>query len=143
LASPSSRPGRKAVASKARLVDAAAAVFRSNGYAGTRLSDIGTVAMMPTTSVYHYVSSREDLVEEVMRVGQERTSGHVRRRVAALPERSTPLEQLREAIVAYLAVILDNGDYAAAFIRVMGQIRMRFGIVGYTSKESTASFGAT
>jgi AcrR family transcriptional regulator len=116
------KPGQKGIATRARILDAAAFVFRENGYAGTRLSDVATAAKTQAGSLYYYFSSREDLVEEVLRVGQERTSGYVRRRVAALPEDATPLDRLREAITAHLATILEIGDYTAATIRIIGQV---------------------
>lgn len=122
MASTRSRPGQKAVATRARILDAAAAVFRANGYAGTRLSDVATKAKTQAGSLYYYFSSREELVEEVLRVGQERTSGYVRRCVAALPEDATPLDRLREAITAHLATIIEIGDYTAATLRIIGQV---------------------
>ncbi|MEV8546478.1 TetR family transcriptional regulator [Streptomyces sp. NPDC051572] len=117
-----SRPGKKAIATRARILDAAAYVFRMNGYVATRLSDVAKVAKTQAGSMYYHFSSREDLVEEVLRVGQERTSGYVRRRVAALPESASQLNRLREAIEAHLATILEIGDYTAATIRILGQV---------------------
>ncbi|UIX29394.1 TetR family transcriptional regulator [Streptomyces sp. GQFP] len=116
------RPGKKGTATRARILDAAAFVFRMNGYVGTRLSDVAKVAKTQAGSMYYHFSSREDLVEEVLRVGQERTSGYVRRRVAALPEDATHLDRLHEAIEAHLATILEIGDYTAATIRILGQV---------------------
>jgi AcrR family transcriptional regulator len=116
------RPGQKAIATRARILDAAASVFRANGYAGTRLSDVASAANTQAGSLYYYFSSREELVEEVLRVGQERTSGYVRRCVAALPEDATALDRLREAITAHLATIIEIGDYTAATIRILGQV---------------------
>jgi AcrR family transcriptional regulator len=117
-----SRPGKKATATRTRILDAAASVFRTNGYVATRLSDVAKIAKTQAGSMYYHFSSREDLVEEVLRVGQERTSGYVRRRVAALPADASPLDRLREAIEAHLATILKIGDYTAATIRILGQV---------------------
>ena len=122
MSEPRTRQGKKAIATRARILDAAAFVFRSNGYAGTRLSDVAAAAKTQAGSLYYYFSSREDLVEEVLRVGQERTSGYVRRRVAALPDDATSLDRLYEAIAAHLATILEIGDYTAATIRILGQV---------------------
>jgi AcrR family transcriptional regulator len=122
VSGPRSRPGKKATATRARILDAAAFVFRMNGYAGTRLSDVAAAAKTQAGSLYYYFSSREELVEEVLRVAQERTSGYVRRRVAALPEDASPLDRLREAVDAHLATILEIGDYTAATMRIIGQV---------------------
>ncbi|WP_094023989.1 TetR family transcriptional regulator [Nocardia cerradoensis] len=116
------RTGKKGVATRARILDSAAHVFRTKGYAGTRLSDVAAAADTQAGSLYYHFPSREELVEEVLRVGQERTSGFVRRRVAALPEDASDLDRLREAIDAHLASVLEMGDYTAATIRILGQV---------------------
>ncbi len=122
MASGRSRPGKKGVATRARILDAAAHTFRVKGYAGTRLSDVAAAADTQAGSLYYHFPSREELVEEVLRVGQERTSGFVRRRVAALPEDASDLDRLREAMGAHLDSVLEIGDYTAATIRIIGQV---------------------
>lgn len=116
------RPGKKGVATRARILDSAALIFRNKGYAGTRLSDVAAAANTQAGSLYYHFPSREELVEEVLRVGQERTSGFVRRRVAALPGDASDLDRLREAISAHLDSVLEIGDYTAATIRIIGQV---------------------
>ncbi|ORB76440.1 hypothetical protein BST46_30110, partial [Mycobacterium timonense] len=66
------------MATRARILDSAALIFRNKGYAGTRLSDVAAAANTQAGSLYYHFPSREELVEEVLRVGQERTSGFVR-----------------------------------------------------------------
>lgn len=122
MAKERSRPGKKGVATRARILDSAALIFRTKGYAGTRLSDVAAAANTQAGSLYYHFPSREELVEEVLRVGQERTSGFVRRRVAALPEDASDLDRLREAISAHLDSVLEIGDYTAATIRIIGQV---------------------
>ena len=116
------RPGKKGVATRARILDSAAHTFRVKGYAGTRLSDVAAAANTQAGSLYYHFRSREELVEEVLRVGQERTSGFVRRRVAALPGDASEFDRLREAISAHLDSVLEIGDYTAATIRIIGQV---------------------
>lgn len=116
------RRGGKGVATRARILDSAALVLRTKGYAGTRLADVAAVADTQAGSLYYHFPSREALVEEVLRVGQERTSGFVRRRVASLPAEASDLDRLREAVSAHLDAVLHSGDYAAATVRIMGQI---------------------
>jgi AcrR family transcriptional regulator len=116
------RPGRKAMATRQRILDAAAKVFRHNGYTGTRLSDIAAAAHTQAGSLYYHFASREDLVQEVLRVGQARTNDFVMRRVDALPEGTSSLDRLREAISAHLASVLEIGDYTAATLRILGQV---------------------
>jgi AcrR family transcriptional regulator len=116
------RPGRKAMATRQRILDAAADVFRHNGYTGTRLSDIAAAANTQAGSLYYHFASREDLVREVLRVAQERTNEFVMRRVSALPPGASSLDRLREALAAHLTAVLEIGDYTAATIRILGQV---------------------
>jgi len=113
---------RKSEQTRERLLDAAARVFRDKGYAGARLSDIADVAEMHTPGVYYYFPSKEDLVEEVLRVGVARASAYVEERVAAVPEGASALDRLRAAIEGHVLMVLEIGDYTSANIRIFGQL---------------------
>jgi AcrR family transcriptional regulator len=113
---------RKSEQTRERLLDAAAEVFRHKGYAGARLSDIAEVAEMHTPGVYYYFPSKEDLVEEVLRVGVARAEAYVEERVAAVPEGGSALDRLRAAIEGHVLMVLEIGDYTSANIRIFGQL---------------------
>src|SRR5205823_2413644 len=113
---------RKSEETRARLLDAAAEVFRDKGYAGARLSDIAERADMHTPGVYYYFPSKEALVEEVLRDGVARANAYVQERVAAVPEGSPALDRLRAAIEGHVLMILEIGDYTSANIRIFGQL---------------------
>ncbi|HEV7862705.1 MAG TPA: TetR/AcrR family transcriptional regulator [Acidimicrobiia bacterium] len=113
---------RKSEQTRERLVDAAAKVFRDKGYAGARLSDIAERAGMHTPGVYYYFVSKEDLVEEVLRVGVARARAYVESRVAAVPAGSPVLDRLRAAIEGHVLMVLEIGDYTSANIRIFGQV---------------------
>ncbi|HEV7536514.1 MAG TPA: TetR/AcrR family transcriptional regulator [Acidimicrobiia bacterium] len=113
---------RKSEETRARLLDAAATVFSDKGYAGARLADIAERAGMHTPGVYYYFPSKEDLVEEVLRVGVARSRGYVQERVAALPDGTPALDRLRAAIEGHVLTVLEIGDYTSANIRIFGQV---------------------
>jgi AcrR family transcriptional regulator len=113
---------RKSEQTRERLLDAAARVFRDKGYAGARLSDIADAAEMHTPGVYYYFPSKEDLVEEVLRVGVARAAAFVEGRVAAVPEGASALDRLRAAIEGHVLMVLEIGDYTSANIRIFGQL---------------------
>ena len=113
---------RKSEETRERLLDAAAKVFRDKGYAGARLSDIAELAEMHTPGVYYYFPSKEDLVEEVLRVGVARARGYVQARVAAVPAGASALDRLRAAIEGHVLMVLEIGDYTSANIRIFGQV---------------------
>jgi AcrR family transcriptional regulator len=113
---------RKSEETRARLLDAAATVFSDRGYAGARLADIAERAGMHTPGVYYYFPSKEELVEEVLRVGVARAGGYVEERVAALPAGASALDRLRAAIEGHVLMVLEIGDYTSANIRIFGQV---------------------
>lgn len=114
--------GTKADKTRTRVLDGAAKVFSRKGYTGTRLSDIAAEAEMHPGSLYYHFRSREELVDEVLRVGQGRVDRFVRNRLAALPPDSTNLTRLRELITAHAEMVLEFGDYTSAMIRIIGQV---------------------
>src|SRR2546423_622671 len=82
---------RKSEETRERLLDAAAKVFRDKGYAGARLSDIAELAEMHTPGVYYYFPSKEELVEEVLRVGVARARGYGHARGAEVAREATAM----------------------------------------------------
>jgi AcrR family transcriptional regulator len=112
----------KADKTRARVLDSAAKVFSSKGYTGTRLSDIAAEAAIHSGSLYYHFRTREELVDEVLRVGQERVDRFVRARMASLPPDATNLARLRELMTAHLEMVLEIGDYTSAMIRIIGQV---------------------
>lgn len=125
---PTSVPGNgrprltKADKTRTRILDSAAKVFSRKGYTETRLSDIAAEAAIHSGSLYYHFRTREELVDEVLRVGQERVDRFVRQRVASLPPDATHLARLRELITAHLEMVLEIGNYTSAMIRIIGQV---------------------
>jgi AcrR family transcriptional regulator len=114
-------PLTKSARTRQRILDAAAKVFREQGYAHARLSDIAEQAGIQTGSLYYHFDSRDDLVDEILRLGIETAWQHVRDALAELPA-ATPLERLAAAIRAHTTAVLEIGDYASAQARIVGQI---------------------
>jgi AcrR family transcriptional regulator len=113
---------RKSERTRRRILDAAAKVFRERGYSGARLADIAAEAGMQAGSLYYHFDSREALVEEVMRVGNQHSGQIVAARLESLPADAGPLERLRAAIHAHLLAVLSISDYASATIKLIGQV---------------------
>jgi AcrR family transcriptional regulator len=105
-----------------RILNAAADVLSRNGYAGTRLSDIAEVAELQAPAIYYYFPSREDVIEEVIRVGQRLTIDHVVVALDALPAETPIVDRILAAVAAHLEVVLTRSKYASASIRNMSQL---------------------
>jgi TetR/AcrR family transcriptional regulator, cholesterol catabolism regulator len=112
----------KSARTRRRILDAAARVFREEGYANARLSDIAALAGIQTGSLYYHFDGREDLVAEILRLGIETSWAHVRAAVDALPTDCAPLDRLATAIRAHTLAVLEIGDYASAQARIVGQV---------------------
>ena len=111
------RPERTRSRTRQRVLDAAARIFREQGY-GARLADIAEEAGMQAGSLYYHFDSREALIEEVLRLGLDQAWEHVNATLAAAPAGTTPGERLVIALRAHLAGILDHSDYTAANSRI-------------------------
>lgn len=56
----------KSERTRSRILDAAAHVLSTKGFAGTRLTDVAEVAELQAPAIYYYYPSREDLIEAVI-----------------------------------------------------------------------------
>jgi AcrR family transcriptional regulator len=128
--SPSSRrpgatpPGAaKAAATRRAVLDAAARLFREQGYAAPSLRDIADAAGIKAGSLYYHFDSKEHIVSEVLRVGLESVLhgvGQATDEARARGVRGIPLIDV--AIRAHLESLLKLGDYTSAHIRIFGHV---------------------
>jgi len=114
--------GGKAAASRQRILDCAARLFRANGYAATALGDIAAASGLRTASLYYHFASKEDLVREVLRISAARTFDAARAAVAALPADARFDDRLAAAIAAHLEELLGHADYTSADLRIVNQV---------------------
>jgi AcrR family transcriptional regulator len=115
-------PATKAEATTVRILDAAAQVFRTNGYAAARLSDVAALANLQTGSLYYHFESREELVTQLLRKSLYRTQTMVRRALDTLPSSASPLDRLATAIHAHMSSVLGPEDYVAAMLKIIRQV---------------------
>jgi AcrR family transcriptional regulator len=112
----------KSARTRQRILDAAAKVFREQGYANARLSDIAELAGMQTGSLYYHFDSREDLVAEILRLGIETAWAQVRAALDDLAPDASPIDRLAAAIRAHTLAVLEISDYSSAQARIVGQV---------------------
>jgi AcrR family transcriptional regulator len=112
----------RGIATRERILAAAAQVLSSKGYAGARQAEIAKVAGVHAPAVYYYFDSHEALISEVMAVGQSRLREHVQQALAALADDTDPMERICHAVAAHLEVALDLSPFATAVTRNLGQL---------------------
>jgi AcrR family transcriptional regulator len=83
------------------IVSAAAELFRAQGYAGTRIEDIGAAVGMTGPALYRHFPSKKALLAELLERAQERALRDVQAALdARLPARAT-LERIVRSAVAH------------------------------------------
>lgn len=95
--SPPRRRTRKQQARRQEVVDTAARLFFERGYAETSTQEIGAALGMLKGSIYYYISSKEDLLFEIVQTYHDATRSHFERIAAS---DATPLEKIRALIEA-------------------------------------------
>jgi TetR/AcrR family transcriptional regulator, cholesterol catabolism regulator len=115
----------KSAQTKARILDAAAHVLSTKGYAGLRLTEVAAHAELQAPAIYYYYASRDELIEEVMWVGIADMRQHVADTLAALPAEAPAIERLLVAVEAHLRHSLEISDYTTASIRNAGQVPLQ------------------
>lgn len=105
-----------------QILDQAARLLRTSGYASTSLRDIAAATGMKAGSLYYHFESKEALAEIVMAEGIELVRAAVRAALSARPDDSDPLDDIALAIRAHLRALQDSGDYASANIRCFAHV---------------------
>jgi len=111
----------KAEATRRAILNAAARVFRRDGYSGARLTDIAAEIGMKAGSLYYHFGSREALVEAIMEDGTRRAHQAVLAATRGAPATADALDRLSLAIEAHLVNALAQEDIASATIKLIWQ----------------------
>src|SRR4051794_24191047 len=103
----------RAGGTRRQILDQAARLLRTNGYASTSLRDIAAATGMKAGSLYYHFASKEALAETVMVEGIEIVRAAVQQALAAQPPGSDPLADIEVGIRAHLRALRGSGDYAS------------------------------
>lgn len=122
------RPGEETVTepksarTRRRIMDVTARMLSQRGYNGTRLQDVAREAELQAPTLYYYFSSREELIEAVVRDGVATMTRHVTTVLECLPPGTPPMERIAAAVEAHLRLSLEISTYTTAAIRNTGQL---------------------
>jgi AcrR family transcriptional regulator len=97
---------------RAEILRAAAQIFRDRGFDGTSVSDLARSLEMTKAGLYHYFTSKEALLSEIMMFGLERVRDEV---LVPVREIRDPEARLRQLIVRH-ARIVTRGQGAVTII---------------------------
>lgn len=99
---------------RAQILDAAADLFRSYGYADTNLGDISAYVGIGRTTLYEYFSDKEDVLVNLV---EDRIPGVVDRLLADVPDEVSLRERLGELIVRGLEFVSSDDDLGSILMR--------------------------
>ncbi|MBT3788673.1 MAG: TetR/AcrR family transcriptional regulator [Alphaproteobacteria bacterium] len=113
---------KKAEATRLRILDTAARLFRQNGYAAVSLRGIAAAEKMQGGSLYYHFRSKEEIITDVLNIGIEIVHRAVDDALAALPPTASHDTRIRTAMEAHLQALLEHSDYTSANVRIFGQV---------------------
>lgn len=99
--------------SRESVIAAAGKLFALRGYHGTSMRDLGNELGLLKSSIYSHVSSKEDLLLEVVKRAERLFQESAQQ---ALETGSDESDRLRALIAGHLRVILDHRDEASTFL---------------------------
>lgn len=99
-----------------KLMDGAAKLFRTQGFAATSTRDIAAAAGMHSGSPFYHFESKSALLYAVMSEGMTMATQSQQQALNALPATATPREQLHTLIRHHFEILLGPGS---SFIPVM------------------------
>ena len=95
------------------ILEAAAQVFRQKGFHGASMSDIAKAVDLQKPSLYHHVTSKQEILLELL----DRALELLLERISAIATQNIPAdEKLHRMIREYLQILADNIDLAAVLL---------------------------
>src|SRR5574342_588118 len=95
------------------ILDAAAQVIRQKGFHGASMSDIATAVNLQKASLYHHITSKQEILLALLDRGLDMLTEHI----AAVANQELPVdEKLRQMMRAYLKALADNSDLSTVLL---------------------------
>ncbi|HET6595696.1 MAG TPA: TetR/AcrR family transcriptional regulator [Anaerolineales bacterium] len=95
------------------ILEAAAQVFRQKGYHGASMEDIARAVNLQKPSLYHHVSSKQDILLALL----NRALELLLERISPISNQNIPADQkLQEMVRAYLQILAENMDLSAVLL---------------------------
>ena len=99
---PSGPRSRKGANSRARLIEAAKAVFEEDGFLEARITDIAERAGLSHGSFYHYFDSKEAILREVAEALDDRLNSPLGEEILTPTTHALPRDRIREGNRSFL-----------------------------------------
>ncbi len=97
-----------------RIVSATGRLFRDKGYYGASMADIGKAVGLEKGSLYSHISSKQDVLRELVMRGATLFIAGIRQ--VAASDAAAPVK-VREAMRAHLRVVAEQPELATVFLQ--------------------------
>ncbi|MFM8321038.1 MAG: TetR/AcrR family transcriptional regulator [Chloroflexota bacterium] len=95
------------------ILTAAAQIFSQKGFHATSMADIAEAVHLQKASLYHHISSKQELLVEMLDTALDLL---IQRMEGVMAEALPPDRKLRQAMIAYLNVMIENRELAAVLL---------------------------
>ena len=95
------------------IIQAAAQRFRQNGYHGTSMQDIADEVQLQKSSLYHHVSSKQDILFTILEQALDLLIADMQ---AVVESELPPEKKLRMAMQSYMGRLTQDADLAAVLL---------------------------
>jgi AcrR family transcriptional regulator len=112
----------KSALTRRRILEAAAGLFRRQGYAAVSMRDIAEAVGLKTGSLYYHFDSKESLISEILMLGTQGAMGAARAAVEALDPAGGPLDRLQAALTAHICFLHEEENFASANLKILHQV---------------------
>jgi AcrR family transcriptional regulator len=95
------------------ILEAAAQIFRQKGFHGASMSDIAKAVNLQKASLYHHVSSKQEILLEIL----DRALQLLLERISGIANQNIPTDKkLRLMIHEYMQILAENVDLATVLL---------------------------
>lgn len=98
---------------RTEILNSAALIFSQKGYHGTSMQDIALSVNLQKASLYHHVSSKQEILFELLNRGLDLLGTRVEN---AIVGQDPPNERLHKAICAYLGTLAEHQELASVLL---------------------------
>lgn len=112
----------KAQQTRRRILDAAAVLFRDQGYAAVSLRAIAEAAELQGGSLYYHFDSKDEIVVAVLDIGIHTVFDAVHTAVSERGSDTPYADLIRDAVAAHLNALHERSAYTSANVRIFGQV---------------------
>ncbi|MBS1250290.1 MAG: HTH-type transcriptional repressor KstR2 [Chloroflexi bacterium] len=99
--------------SREDILDAAAKIIGENGYHATSMRDIAEAVQLQKGSLYHHVSSKQDILFELLEQALNLLITHLEK---VADQNLAPEQKIRQAMRAYLEILTTNIELSSVLL---------------------------